>query len=1288
MSSVGQGVGMVVGGIIGFYAGGNVALGASIGGAIGGYLDPPKGPQGRPPTASELAQQTSAYGVFLGRGYGTRGRYGNVFWIQGNTLTAREHEAEGGKGGPKGPATYDLYGTFAVGFGWGEIDAFSKLWFSGKLVYDGASSNLGTVIASNENGGSITFYTGSATQLPDPLIQADLGAENTPAWRGMPYIVASNWPMADFGNTLAGLQVKAEIMHGAETATDQPLAALIEPPEDDRTFTTYRKTADRIIATALTYQSWDYDLISVHSQQYVLGATSCVALSDATIPDHHDAPFNSKVPVIARQSDVDCALFSLYRNTPTAYVAYGAGGDVILDTGLIAAAVLPYGLGNAVIDRGEVFVTDVGEKIYKFSLAVHTTAAPVWSSASTYSIDKIGASENYLFGVLTSASSPTSCTVYKFDRTDLSLVATYTQTVSGSYAMISVVSDHEFYTLATDNIIWRWLDGVASDTGLRYTGTDTLENQLLVVSPALAYVVVYGATPAIHACWNQLVSTPAILGDIVEAECLNSGLLAAPDLDTSLLTSTVRGYEIISAGSIRTGLEPLRAAWPFDAIMHGYKLKFIPRGGAVVATIDVGELGASEDGKAGPQITVSREMDSQLPRKVLVSYLDASRDYDRNTGPGYERHNTDAVNEMALDLGIVLTANEAAGIEEVLSSVYWLERNDVSFVLPPTRLNLEPSDVVEIVTPTGTHELRLTQTNVLADGRIECQAKFNRAPIYTPASVGQESYSGGQTLQPTGPSNLILLDVPTINDTMDATGLLVGMGGYLDSWPGGNLLRSDDAGQTWASVQGFVTGMTAGFAVNAIGAGRSDIVDVSNRLNFNLNTGDVYSVSLLAMLNGSNLFAYGAHGRWEIIGIQNFVSESDGSLTGHDLLRGRFGTEWAMTTHQPYDDIVLLDASVLRFISMNVASINVSRLWNPVTSGRQFDSANNEYGTYTGTNLKPLSPVYLKASKNSITGDTLVEWTRRSRTPIEVSSGLPTPLAETSEGYEVEFYDSSYTTLKRTFSGLTTPSVTYTGAQQITDFGTVQSSYYPKVYQVSSAVGRGFPSLATLTPPVLVDPYLSSVVALLHFEGANGSTTITDQQGATFTAAGNAQISTARSHAGTSSLLGDGTGDYVDGPNSNTYAINPDFYISVTIECSMYLVAQCAICSRRDLPTFGWALTTTGLRANIGINGGSNAWSDTAMTWTAPTLNAWHRFSFSTEITGASRATFRMFIDGALVASLANVSYVYESGVFRIGTSYSNGESSLNGNIDEFRFTRATRYTTAHTPPSLPFPNP
>jgi concanavalin A-like lectin/glucanase superfamily protein len=68
--------------------------------------------------------------------------------------------------------------------------------------------------------------------------------------------------------------------------------------------------------------------------------------------------------------------------------------------------------------------------------------------------------------------------------------------------------------------------------------------------------------------------------------------------------------------------------------------------------------------------------------------------------------------------------------------------------------------------------------------------------------------------------------------------------------------------------------------------------------------------------------------------------------------------------------------------------------------------------------------------------------------------------------------------------------------------------------------------------------------ALLNMNGADGSTTFTDEMGHTFTAGGNAQIDTSQFKFGGASGLFDGTGDYVTSFDSADYTLgSADFMV-------------------------------------------------------------------------------------------------------------------------------------------------
>jgi hypothetical protein len=561
------------------------------------------------------------------------------------------------------------------------------------------------------------------------------------------------------------------------------------------------------------------------------------------------------------------------------------------------------------------------------------------------------------------------------------------------------------------------------------------------------------------------------LSDVVSAECLQSGLLTAGDIDVTALTPSVRGYRIGSVGAIRAALEPLQGAWPFDVRQHGYQIQFVMRGGASVVTIPASDLDARGAGsEPGVQITTSREMDSQLPRRVTVQHLDYDREYDAGTQYA-ERLNTPAINARVLDLPIVLTATEAAGKAEVLLYLYWLERYDVAIVLPATYLQLEPGDVVTLVTPEGNVSLRLTAINYTSDGRLECKAKYASAAIYTPAAVGVPgAVTGPSTIAMTGASKVVLLDVPVVTNEQDQPCYLAAMYGDAAGWTGGVLMSSVDGGVTWDEVQDFdAPGATVAIATNTIGApSEYGVVDTKSLLEIDLKSGEIASITEAAMFARGNMFAYGADGRWEIIGARTVTQISGSSYRLGDMIRGRSGTEWAAGLHEIGDTVVLLDSSDVALIKVDPAAIGASRLYRAVTYDLDISTATNIEFTYRGINLKPLPGAFGSVTRNVTTRDWTIRITRRrSRIIDEWRDYVDLEVGESPEAYEFDICeDDTYAVVKRTVAGVLIErgaEYDYTLAQQVEDFGAEQDTVSYVTYMMSATVGRGYPMYRTYT---------------------------------------------------------------------------------------------------------------------------------------------------------------------------------------------------------------------------------
>jgi hypothetical protein len=224
MSTTGQIAGGVIGTVVGMWAG-YPMLGAQLGILAGGLADPPKGPTTVGPRLSDLTIQTSTYGAVIPRVYGTDAFSGNVFWLEGNAIkeTMVKKKSGGKGGGSKSTSkTWVNTATFAVGLCQGPIAGIRRIWIKGELFYDAGSSDPSTIAASNLAAEGFQVYLGTDTQAPDPRIQADVGAANCPAWRGLAYIVFYDLPLAKYGDALMGAQVKVEVVRDGNTGTFVP----------------------------------------------------------------------------------------------------------------------------------------------------------------------------------------------------------------------------------------------------------------------------------------------------------------------------------------------------------------------------------------------------------------------------------------------------------------------------------------------------------------------------------------------------------------------------------------------------------------------------------------------------------------------------------------------------------------------------------------------------------------------------------------------------------------------------------------------------------------------------------------------------------------------------------------------------------------------------------------------------------------------------------------------------------------------------------------------------------
>lgn len=1330
MSTAGQAVGGIVGAVGGFLIGGpqGALYGAQIGMMVGGYLDPPKGPKMFGPRLNDLSVQTSTYGAIIPRLYGTAAIHGNVLWLEGNAL--KEHvtttkNKSGGKGGGKSAGTTTTYtysATFAVGLCKGPIVGIRRLWIANELVYDAGSSDPAVIQASNALVGGWKLYPGSDTQAADHRIQADKGAANTPAWPGLAYIVLYDLDLtAKYNNSLAAVQIKAEICTGTAQSTFIETCAAMGWESNRAEFgCVVHNGRIKVLGGHVGAVGWGTSVYgdvwetgdagiwrkatgevlgdpALFSGSTGRGSFGCAVLNGTIYcvggqvgdKTHGATVVNETASSADGESwSIDATAPWEARYRPSVCVhdgaLYMAGGDSVTHHQRDVWRMSPGGSWNLVTDNapwvaaggtGRANAGFVSLNGYLYILSGYGDPAmpglgyrDVWRSSDD------GATWTQI------------CTDYHSDGPFMAHGANPSVVVwGGEIWIIRPSSDNTDTTLWTE--AWHSADGI-SWTHETLTSYPPFRDggRAVIFNNSLFYVGGVGAPDTWLLAYRVMTPGTVPLSTIVASECLASALLASGDINATALTSSVRGFTVSSAGSIRSALEVLQGAFPFDALQAGYKVKFIPRGGSSVVAIAEGDLDARRGGdKPKDKLPMTREMESQLPRRVSVSYPDVDREYDTNE-QGVERITSDAVNETRLDMAIVLNADEAARVADVLISLYWLERYEVGpFTLPPTFRSLEPGDVVTVTFAGHAYDIRLTRIEYGAGGILTCQGRFASAAIYSSTVSGSAgSANAGVPLSLAGPSDCWMLDLPCLAASQNTWGETAAVAGVNAGWKSAILYRSDDSGQSYDTIQGFSLGAKVFRATSILPAGRTDLPDVASTLTVTpASTGAaLFSGTYADLLNGFNLAAFGAPGRWEIINFKTVTAGSGTALILSDFSRGLFGTEWAMTAHAVGDILVLLDYSAVSFVGVPPAAYLSPRLWRAVTLGAEFNDYVDIVETYRGANLKPLAPVGLSGGLNSATNDFAITWTRRTRLGGAWINGIDAPVSETSEAYEIEIWDSAFIALKRTLTA-SSPSVTYTAAMATADFGAPKMTLGVIVYQISSVIGRGYPAKARITSP-LVDAFQSSARLMMHFDGAEGGTVFADSFGQNGVASGSPvtvqtpepQFGTASGKFGSNGYITPTPCPFTGIANGSKYTWEFRFKVLTWVNGTDHNMI-CFICGSQMV--FGAQENGGFIELFFALFG--SGWPGLHGVTAVPTTDTnWHHVEVDCDGTNTY-----LFCDGALIASMVGAVNIGSTGPYHIGER-SGGVPAGQWLIKEHNLIVGNnRHTTAFTPPSAPY---
>jgi hypothetical protein len=524
-------------------------------------------------------------------------------------------------------------------------------------------------------------------------------------------------------------------------------------------------------------------------------------------------------------------------------------------------------------------------------------------------------------------------------------------------------------------------------------------------------------------------------------------------LDLSASEALVIGFVVPSRSSPREMLATLMDVYLFDALESGGKVKFVRRGGDPVATIDAGDLTIDDDG--APQISITRGQDVELPVAVAVRFLNEDNAY-QQAAVSARRLTGWSDSEAGIDAPLVLTESFARALAETKLYETWIARETAEIELPPSKLALEPGDVITLPKGGRNYEMRIGGVDAAASRKLQLLA--TDSTIYTAPELSGRP-SSGDRITIYGPPEIRFMDLPMLAD--DVVPYQPYVAAFATPWPGAvDVYRQ--TGSTFALNVQIPAATIVGETLWDFYRGPTSRWDDGNTVALFAYNGELESVDLDTFFSAPGVNAIAIEnqdGEWEIVQFVNATLTAPNTYVISKLLRGQLGTEGAMRNPVPLGARwAMLDRARLRQLDIAVTDRNTALTlrYGPATAFHDANSYIEVTETFHAAGLRPFSPCHVKCVPNS--GDWDISWTRRTRLGGDDWETIEVPLVYPDvDRYDVEVLDDIGGDVVRTISNINGAAFTYTSAMMTADYGGPVFHIFLRIYQLSEQVGRGSP---------------------------------------------------------------------------------------------------------------------------------------------------------------------------------------------------------------------------------------
>lgn len=497
--------------------------------------------------------------------------------------------------------------------------------------------------------------------------------------------------------------------------------------------------------------------------------------------------------------------------------------------------------------------------------------------------------------------------------------------------------------------------------------------------------------------YDRLSDARMPLADFLTGMALYAGYLVSEIYVDPEIDDEIDGAVISQITSYRAVINACSALYRIDVIESDGKVKFLRKPVGYASTdFDVADgetLLPSNSSPDGVSFTSRREEEIAVPQRVLLRYLDKSLSYNWSMqfATRSQHITTNGSNEqITYEIPIAMTAIEAKTLANRALWTAWSSRVSYDFRLPPKFFKVEPGDVGSVEVGALTYTVKASEVTYNNDFSIGIRGTSFQSDEAVEFNADAGNGYNQQIPFDLG-GDLYVLDVPLIFSSHDLSyasqfSVYMHLSPILKTtaWMGASAYLSVNQQAFYEAVSNTNEGCVA--VALTIPATPDSLLqtDTVNSFRVVVTAGDatlLASCTEADLLNGANLAAFGANGRWELLQFMTVEENADGSFTLSNLVRARNGTDYAVDSHRISDTLVLIGELFTDMVPFALADIETSLRYKAVGPTQSEASINSKTTTLYGYSALPWVPTNIQATRSisAATSEVTLTWNRRSR---------------------------------------------------------------------------------------------------------------------------------------------------------------------------------------------------------------------------------------------------------------------------------------------------------------------